>query len=114
MRGVAERINAQTLKGHLEALILKALEPGPAHGYAIVQQLRARSDGTFDLPEGTIYPALHRLEKATLVKSRWAEVSGRRRRVYTLTRKGKAQLAAKETEWNRLRDGMHAVFEGAR
>src|SRR5260221_13341818 len=73
-------MNAETLKGHLDLLLLAALQSRPAHGYAIADTLRARSDGAFDLPEGTLYPALHRLERAGLLSSRWSEVGGRRRR----------------------------------
>lgn len=109
-----QRIDSQTLKGHLEGVLLRELESaGPAHGYAIVQQIRTRSEGTFDLPEGTVYPALHRLEKARLVKSHSEEVSGRRRRVYEITREGERRLTAKKAEWRRLRHGMDAVLEGA-
>ena len=57
-------MRAEALKGHLDGLILASLQARPAHGYAIAQDLRARSDGAFDLPEGTLYPALHRLERA--------------------------------------------------
>ena len=65
-------MNAETLKGHLDLLLLAALQPQAAHGYAIAEKLRASSDGTFDLPEGTLYPALHRLERAGLLTSRWS------------------------------------------
>ncbi len=74
-------MNAEKLKGHLDLLLLAAVRAHPAHGYAIAETLRARSAGTFDLPEGTLYPALHRLEKAGSLASRWSEVNGRRRRV---------------------------------
>ena len=59
-------MNAETLKGHLDLLLLAAVQRRPTHGYAIADTLRARSDGAFDLPEGTLYPALHRLERAGL------------------------------------------------
>ena len=73
-------MNAETLKGHLDLLLLAAVHSRPAHGYAIADTLRARSDGAFDLPEGTLYPALHRLERAGLLSSRWSEGGRRRRR----------------------------------
>ena len=60
-------MRAEALKGHLDGMLLAALEPGPRHGYAIMETLRAGSDGQFDLPTGTMYPALHRLERAGLV-----------------------------------------------
>lgn len=104
-------MNAETLKGHLDLLLLAAVQGNPAHGYAIAQTLRARSHGTFDLPEGTLYPALHRLERDGLLSSRWAEVSGRRRRVYQLTRAGYRALAKRQVEWRDFARAVHAVVE---
>jgi DNA-binding PadR family transcriptional regulator len=100
----------ERLKGNLDLLLLSVLAPGSAHGYAIISALRARSEGTFDLPEGTIYPALHRLEDAGLLASDWADASGRRRRVYALTDKGAAALAAEQTQWRRFAAGVQAVM----
>jgi DNA-binding PadR family transcriptional regulator len=100
----------ERLKGNLDLLLLSVLAPGSAHGYAIISALRARSEGTFDLPEGTIYPALHRLEDAGLLASDWADASGRRRRVYALTDKGAAALAAEQVQWRRFAAGVQAVM----
>src|SRR3982074_2348832 len=87
-------MEAEMLKGHLDAIVLAAFEAGPAHGYAIIETIRQRSAGTFDLPEGTVYPALHRLEQAGLLSSAWTTPpGGRRRRVYSLTKAGSAALA---------------------
>jgi len=80
----------EQLKGHLEPLLLAVLETGPSHGYEILDSLRRRSGGVFDLPEGTIYPALHRLEDAGWVTSTREVIEGRRRRVYRLTAAGLA------------------------
>ena len=106
-------MNAETLKGHLEMLLLSAVRGEPAHGYAIAERLRARSDGVFDLPEGTLYPALHRLERAGLLASRWSEVNGRRRRVYSLTRKGERALVERQAEWRDFSRAVQAVVGGA-
>jgi transcriptional regulator len=103
-------MNRERLKGNLDLLLLSVLAAGPAHGYAIISALRDRSEGTFDLPEGTIYPALHRLEDAGLLASSWAQVEGRRRRVYGLTDAGAAALAAEQREWRRFANGMQAVL----
>jgi PadR family transcriptional regulator PadR len=92
-------MSSEQLKGHLDPLILAVLESGPAHGYAIVEQLRARSDGVFDLPEGTIYPALHRLERGGLAASRREVIGGRERRVYRLSTRGRSALSAGRNEW---------------
>ncbi|HEY2504916.1 MAG TPA: helix-turn-helix transcriptional regulator [Streptosporangiaceae bacterium] len=102
-------MNKERLKGNLDLLLLSVLTAGPAHGYSIISALRDRSDGTFDLPEGTVYPALHRLEDAGLLASSWANVNGRRRRVYGLTDRGVAALAAEQTEWRRFAVGVRAV-----
>ena len=104
-------MNAETLKGHLDLLLLAAVQSRPAHGYAIADTLRARSDGAFDLPEGTLYPALHRLERAGLLSSRWSEVNGRRRRVYQLTAKGQRSLAKRQREWHDFSRAVLAVVQ---
>lgn len=104
-------MNPETLKGHLDLLLLAAVRARPMHGYAIAETLRARSDGTFDLPEGTLYPALHRLERAGQLSSRWLEVNGRRRRVYQLTRAGHRALAKGQDEWRDFARAVHAVVE---
>ena len=105
-------MNAETLKGHLELLLLAAIQPQPAHGYAIADALRARSHGAFDLPEGTLYPALHRLERAGLLASRWSEVNGRRRRVYELTTKGQRSLVTRHDDWRDFSRAVQAVVAG--
>ena len=105
-------MDRERLKGNLDLLLLSILAAGPAHGYAIISALRERSEGTFDLPEGTIYPALHRLEKAGLLASSWAQAEGRRRRVYGLTDAGAAALAAQRTEWRKFARGVQAVLGG--
>lgn len=104
----------EQLKGHLDLLLLAAVEAGPAHGYAIAQALRARSDGVFDLGEGTLYPALRRLEDAGLLRSTWTTVQGRRRRVYELTPRGRNALADQAHEWQRFAHGVGSVLGGAR
>jgi PadR family transcriptional regulator PadR len=103
-------MDRERLKGNLDLLLLSVLSSGPAHGYAIISALRDRSGGTFDLPEGTIYPALHRLEEAGLLASVWATAEGRRRRVYGLTGRGAAALAAEQGEWRRFAGGVQAVL----
>src|ERR671934_1812807 len=92
-------MSPETLKGHLDGLLLAVVAEEPAHGYAILERLRRRSGGAFDLPEGTIYPALHRLEEAGLLTSRWAPGATRRRRVYELTSKGRRALRRRREEW---------------
>ena len=101
------------LKGSLDLLLLAVLADGPAHGYAVIAGLRDRSDGAFDLLEGTVYPALHKLEQAGFVASAWESASGRRRRVYTLTPQGRAALQQQRSSWLSFARGMQAVLSGA-
>jgi DNA-binding PadR family transcriptional regulator len=97
------------LRGHVDVLLLSALDAGPAHGYRLAELLRERSGGAFDLPEGTIYPSLYRLEGKGLVASRWETVDGRRRRVYRLTRRGTQELERQRAEWQSFSRAMEAV-----
>jgi len=92
-------MRSQRLKGHLDMLLLSVLSRGPGHGYEVITRLRERSDGAFELPEGTVYPALHRLEEAGLLASAWDVVSRRRRRIYRLTPAGAAALAEQAEQW---------------
>src|ERR1700747_608928 len=102
------------LKGHLDGMLLAALASGPAHGYMVIESLRETSGGTFDLPEGTVYPALHRLEQAGLIKGRWWLVSGGPRRVYGLTAKGRQALDDRRGEWRQFAGAMDAILEAGR
>jgi PadR family transcriptional regulator PadR len=97
-----------TLRGHLDALILSVLERQALHGYAVIEALQAHSGGELDLPTGTVYPALRRLERAGFVKSEWSTVGGRKRRTYELTNAGRKTLADERTEWR----SFAAVIEG--
>jgi PadR family transcriptional regulator, regulatory protein PadR len=99
----------EALKGHLDLLLLAVLSEGPAHGYAIIESLRARSGDVFDLPEGTVYPALHRLEEQGLLKSTWSEDSARRKRIYQLTPKGQQALSVRQSEWLKFSKAVNAT-----
>jgi PadR family transcriptional regulator, regulatory protein PadR len=102
----------EQLKGHLDLLLLSVLAHGPVHGYAVIAQLRERGAQELTLPEGTVYPALHRLEAAGLLRSYWAEQAGRRRRLYELTAKGASALVDLQGEWRRFSTGVQAVVGG--
>ena len=102
-------MRSEALKGHVDLLLLATLRDGPLHGYAVVEKLRGASEGAFDLAEGTVYPALYRLEAAGLLASKWVEGGRRRRRVYSLTRRGRAELAEKRSEWKAFSNAMKAV-----
>jgi DNA-binding PadR family transcriptional regulator len=95
-------------------LLLAALEDRPRHGYAVKEALREGSGGRFDLPTGTVYPALHRLERARLITGTWSVVEGRRRRSYRLTAAGKRQLAGERTSWHEFAAAVSALVERPR
>jgi PadR family transcriptional regulator len=103
-------MRAETLKGHLDALLLGALAEGARHGYGLIEALRVGSAGRLDLPKGTIYPALHRLEQAGLVRGSWSEESGRRRRMYELTPAGRRRLGAERAAWQEFAAAVTAVL----
>ena len=100
----------EVLKGHADLLVLAALAAGPAHGYAVVETVRARSEGAFDLAEGTVYPALYRLERQGLLESTWSDAEARRRRIYLLTRRGRSELARQRNDWRGYVDAMEVAL----
>ena len=105
-------MRAEELKGHLDAMLLAALEGGPRHGYAVIESLRQSTDGRLDLPTGTIYPALRRLEQAGLITGSWSVVGGRRRREYRLTAAGTRALTGKRADWLDFSAMVSAALEG--
>jgi DNA-binding PadR family transcriptional regulator len=105
-------MRAEELKGHLDALLLAALEAGPRHGYAVMEALREATSGQLDLPTGTVYPALHRLEDAGLIAGSWSVVAGRRRRNYRLTAAGVRALSGKRADWRDFAAMVSTALEG--
>jgi PadR family transcriptional regulator, regulatory protein PadR len=110
-RGLSMRREA--LKGHLDMLLLAVLQSTPGHGYAVIQRLAAASGGAFDLPEGTIYPALYRLERRGFLESREVEFEGRRRRVYEITAAGRESLVTHVDEWRSFSLSIRRTLEAA-
>lgn len=100
----------ESSKGHVDLLLLSTLAEGPTHGYGLAEALRTRSEGAFDFAEGTIYPALYKLERQGLVVSSWEDGRTRRRRVYRLTRKGAAALRRERAAWDAYVDAMRTVL----
>jgi PadR family transcriptional regulator, regulatory protein PadR len=90
------------LRGHLDGLLLAALASGPTHGYGVIGRMRQTSGGELELAEGTVYPALHRLEQDGLLSSSAEQNQGRQRRVYALTEAGRQALADRRSEWHRF------------
>lgn len=103
-------MRSETLKGHLDLLLLAIVEDGPRHGYSVIEELRRRTADALDLPEGTIYPALHRLQKAGLLTSAWDDKTGRRRRVYSLTAGGRRAVREKRAEWQAFTAAVQGVL----
>jgi PadR family transcriptional regulator, regulatory protein PadR len=104
-------MKAEVLKGHLDALLLATLEAGPRHGYAVIEAVRVASAGRIALPTGTVYPALHRLERAGLLTSSWSTDQGRPRRTYRLTAAGRRALGTERTAWQEFATAVTAVLQ---
>jgi PadR family transcriptional regulator PadR len=101
----------EPFSGHLDLMLLAALDAGPRHGYGVIEHIRRSSGGHFEYPEGTVYPALHRLEAEGLLRSAWSEDGGRRRRVYEITARGRTALDGRRTQWERFARSVTAVIE---
>ena len=105
------KIEKSLLSGSTPMLVLSLLRDGDKYGYEMVEALARRSDNTFELKEGTLYPLLHTLEKEGLVRSYTkAAPSGRERKYYRLTNSGRERLAYKEEEWKLFSEKVNAVL----
>jgi PadR family transcriptional regulator, regulatory protein PadR len=102
-------LRSEVLKGHIEFLLLATIDRDPKHGYAIARSIRSASGGAIDLAEGTVYPALYRLERAGFLASTTRNVRGRRRRVYRLTRRGRGALGEERALWRMFTRAVDAV-----
>ena len=102
----------ELLKGSTEALLLSILTTEPMYGYQLVKEIEQRSSGYFQFKEGTLYPALHRLERAGLLKGSWrSSPSGQDRRYYQVTAKGKEELQRKAAEWRHFSHAVNLVIQ---
>ena len=104
---------AEWLRGTLDLLLLELLAEGPSYGYEITQTVLARSAGYFAMKEGSLYPALHRLERRRWVRPVWREVDGRRRKYYELTAAGRKAHEAKRRAWSQFSGKMALLLGGA-
>jgi transcriptional regulator len=101
----------ELLQGTLDMLILQTLQWGPRHGYAIAQGIRSGSDEVLQVETGSLYPALHRLEKRGWLRATWGTTENRQRaRFYGLTAKGKKQLAAEHAKWSQMVEAVAALM----
>ena len=100
---MTDDVKAGLLQGTLDMLILKALSLGPLHGYGVIQRINQMSDRMLDVEQGSLYPALYRIEQRGWVTAEWGvNETGRRAKFYKLTRVGRRQLAVEEANWDRL------------
>jgi transcriptional regulator len=107
-------MNEKMLWGTLEMLVLEVLARGPSYGYQITQEVLRGSGGKFAVKEGSLYPALHRLERRKLLSAGWVESpEGRRRKYYRLTGAGRRELEARRKEWKQFSEGVSGVLGGA-
>ena len=105
---------AELLQGTLDLLILKSLQHEPMHGFAITQRIRQMSDEVLQVEQGSLYPALYRLEERGWIKAEWGvSENNRRARFYELTATGKKQLATETDEWRRVSAAINLVLKGA-
>ena len=105
---------SELLQGTLDMLILKVIALGPIHGYAIAQRLQQMSSDVLQVQQGSLYPALHRLEKRRWVRAVWAATdTGREARFYTLTSAGRRQLEEQRDYWDRLSNAISGVLRTA-
>jgi PadR family transcriptional regulator len=110
----ADSPKSDLLQGTLDMLILKVVALGPTHGYAIAQRLQQMSQDVFQVQQGSLYPALHRLEKRGWVKAEWAASdTGREARFYSLTRPGRKQLEEQRENWDRLSAAISGILRTA-
>ena len=102
------------LQGTLDMLILKIVALGPVHGYGISQRIRQISKQVLQVQQGSLYPALHRIEKRGWLEAQWGESdNGRQAKFYKLSSKGRKQLAAEESNWRRLADAVSLILQAA-
>jgi PadR family transcriptional regulator len=107
-----DKTSAEALRGTLDLLVMKTLSIEPMHGWGITQQIRGRSHGLLDVNQGSLYPALQRLEGKGLVTSEWRRTENNRlARFYRLTKSGVAELAPEEASWRRHVQGVSLVLE---
>ena len=103
-------MTSDLLRGHLDRLLLAVLADAPGHGYELSRRLTERSGGALEVPEGSLYPALHRLERGGLVSSAWSDGDGRRRRVYRLSAAGRREVTRSRAEWLRFSAAVERVL----
>jgi PadR family transcriptional regulator, regulatory protein PadR len=108
---VTDRFDADLVRGSLDMMVLSVLKKGPQYGYSMQQQLRDATKGRIPLPAGTLYPLLHRLEADKVIRSRWDDSTGRRRKWYEITKSGAAQLERQAIQWRAYAECIRELLE---
>jgi transcriptional regulator len=106
-------MESRLLVGMLDVLILEVISGGPTYGYAISESVADRSRGSLEIKEGSLYPALHRLERAKYLSAFWKDAEGRSRKYYRITPAGAKHLAARKREWAAFSAGVNGVLDPA-
>ena len=104
------KFQSDLLRGSLGLMVLSVLSEEPQYGYSIQKKLNLASGGQVKMPAGTLYPLLHRLEADKLIRSRWDTSTGRKRKWYELTAKGKKQLVQQATQWQQYADCVYSLI----
>ena len=106
------KINKELLKGSTDLLVLSVLENENMYGYQMIKEIKSKSGDVFEFQEGTLYPILHKLEEKKYISSYWDEVSGKKRKYYTITDEGRKHYKAKKDEWTKFNESVNNVIGG--
>ena len=106
------KIDKELLKGSTNMLVLSILEKEDMYGYKMIRKMADESNNVFELQEGTLYPILHSLEEKGFITSYWDETGSKKRKYYSITKKGKEQLKGKKEEWKIFSNGINQVLGG--
>jgi PadR family transcriptional regulator PadR len=101
----------ELLRGNTDSLLLALLEDSPMYGYRLIKEIEKRTDGSLRFKDGTIYPALHRLEQEELIRGKWVTANGMERRYYFLTEKGKDILVQRKEQWRQFSTAVNRIIE---
>lgn len=110
--GIEMKVDRELLKGSTNLLVLSVLENENMYGYEMIKKIKTKSENLFEFQEGTLYPILHKLEEKGFISSYWDEVSGKKRKYYSITDEGKKQLKSKKEEWKEFSTRVNQVIGG--
>lgn len=111
--GIMMNIERELLRGTTSLLVLSILENEDMYGYQMIKKVKLKSENVFEFQEGTLYPILHKLEEEGLISSYWDESTEKRRKYYSITKKGQKQLKSKKQEWKIFSSKVNQIIGGA-